>query len=69
MTTSQKGPIHDFEHLRPDVVFLLAPKMTGCVLSQRFPGVGRLVGRQTPVPSCQFNEESTFDLTLGVLGV
>jgi hypothetical protein len=36
--------------------------MMGRVFSPPFSRVGSLVGRQTPVPNCQFNKESTFFL-------
>ena len=53
-----------YKHLRPNVAFLLAPEMIGCIPPPPhfFSKDVTLVGRQTHVPSCQFNEESTLYL-------
>jgi hypothetical protein len=65
MIILKKYQIINFKHLRPNDVFLLAPKMMG---RAHFSRAISMVGRQTPVLRHQFNEESTFYLAPGILG-
>ena len=59
---------HDELEDNSNVAFTLAPKMMGCVYPHHLSRAGNLVGRQTPVPSCQFNEKSSFFLACETLG-